>query len=448
MSRRAFIVVLDAVGAGELPDAAEFGDEGSNTLGNVATRRRRPATCRICRRSASATCCRSRAARRSPRRPRSPAACSSARSGKDTTVGPLGADRRHHASARSRPTRDGFPQELLDAFAAATGRGVIGNVAASGTEIIQRLGEEHQRTGKWIVYTSADSVFQIAAHEETVPLEELYAACRAARGLLTGEHAVARVIARPVRGRARRATAARRTATTSRSSRARPELPLAHPRGRRARDGRRQDQRHLRRLRHRRLAPDEVERRRPRRARSRSRASGREGLVFVNLVETDMTYGHRNDPEGFHRCLQEIDAAIPDLRAALGPDDLLVLTSDHGCDPTTPRPTTRASTRCCVAHVPGHGARRPPRRRVRRRRRDGGGLARARPRATACRARRSRCESRRADRAQARRRRARAGRGRVARRRLRRRAGGARADERVGDGGRLPRPLATPRRTS
>ena len=249
---------------------------------------------------------------------------------------------------------DGFPQELLDAFAAATGRGVIGNVAASGTEIIERLGEEHQRTGKWIVYTSADSVFQIAAHEETVPLEELYAACRTARGLLTGEHAVGARDRPAVRGRARRLPPhAEPPRLLARAPAA--ELPLAHPRGRGARDGRRQDQRHLRRLRHRRLLSDAARTPTGSRARSRSRARAATGSSSSNLVETDMTYGHRNDPEGFHRCLQEIDAAIPDLRAALGPDDLLVLTSDHGCDPTTPSTDHSREYALLVAHVPGRG---------------------------------------------------------------------------------------------
>ena len=198
MGRRAFIVVLDAVGAGELPDAASFGDTGSNTLGNVAH-----AVGGLDLPNLQALgfgnmlplegC------------PPAPAAPSIAgrllehSQGKDTTVGHW--ELAGIVTERAFPTYpDGFPQELLDAFAAATGRGVIGNVAASGTEIIERLGEEHQRTGKWIVYTSADSVFQIAAHETTVPLEELYAACRTARGLLTGEHAVGRVIARPFEG--------------------------------------------------------------------------------------------------------------------------------------------------------------------------------------------------------------------------------------------------------
>src|SRR5881397_3630302 len=162
---RACVIVLDAVGAGELPDAADFGDEGSNTLGNVAR----------------------------------------AVGGLDLpTLEALGLGNvmpLEGCSPQPMPTYPhGFPDEVIDPFMNRTGRGVLGNKPASGTEIIQELGEEHQRTGKWIVYTSADSVFQIAAHEETIPLQELYDACRSAREILTGKHAVGRVIARPFVG--------------------------------------------------------------------------------------------------------------------------------------------------------------------------------------------------------------------------------------------------------
>jgi phosphopentomutase len=240
---------------------------------------------------------------------------------------------------------------VIDPFMNRTGRGVIGNKPASGTEIIQELGEEHQRTGKWIVYTSADSVFQIAAHEQTIPLEELYAACRTARGLLTGDNAVARVIARPFEGEP---GAYRRTPNRHDFS-LEPARPNYLSRIREAGHqvtgvGKIKDI----------FAGCDIDDSYP----TKSNADGlartialardvREGLVFVNLVETDQTYGHRNDPEGFHRCLQEIDAAIPDLRAALGPDDLLVLTSDHGCDPTTASTDHSREYALLVAHVPG-----------------------------------------------------------------------------------------------
>jgi phosphopentomutase len=351
VGRRAFIVVLDAVGAGELPDAAAFGDAGSNTLGNVA---RAVGGLRLPHlqelgfgNMLPLEGC--------PPLPTAPSVAGRLRErsqGKDTTVGHW--ELTGIVTERPFPTYpDGFPQAVIDAFAAATGRGVIGNVAASGTEIIERLGEEHQRTGKWIVYTSADSVFQIAAHETTVPLEELYVACRTARGLLTGENAVARVIARPFEGDP---GAYRRTPN-------RHDFSLEPPRPNylsRIRDagarvtgvGKINDI----------FAGCDIDDSQPTRSNADGLArtialarDGSEGLVFVNLVETDMMYGHRNDPDGFHRCLQEIDAAIPALRAALGPDDLLLLTSDHGCDPTTASTDHSREYALLVAHVPGRG---------------------------------------------------------------------------------------------
>jgi phosphopentomutase len=349
VGRRAFIVVLDAVGAGELPDAAAFGDAGSNTLGNVAHAvggldlphlqalgLGNVLPLEGCPAASSAPSVAGRLLERSL--------------GKDTTVGHW--ELAGIVTERAFPTYpDGFPQELLGAFANATGRGVIGNVAASGTEIIERLGEEHQRTGAWIVYTSADSVFQVAAHEQTVPLEELYAACRTARGQLTGEHAVARVIARPFEGEP---GAYRRTANRHDFSLLPPRpnwLSRIRETGARVTGvGKIGDI----------FAGQDIDDSHPTRSNAdglaRTVALAREGgagLTFVNLVETDMTYGHRNDPEGFHRCLQEIDRAIPDLLAALGPDDLLLLTSDHGCDPTTPSTDHSREYALLLAHAPG-----------------------------------------------------------------------------------------------
>src|SRR5436305_5120689 len=195
---RACVIVLDAVGAGALPDAAEFGDEGSNTLANVAQAvggLDLPTLEALgfgnieplegCAAQPGAPAIAGRLLERSK--------------GKDTTTGHW--ELMGVVTPTAMPTYPyGFPDDVIDPFMNRTGRGVLGNKPASGTEIIQELGEEHQRTGKWIVYTSADSVFQIAAHEETVPLEELYAACRTAREILTGKHAVGRVIARPFTG--------------------------------------------------------------------------------------------------------------------------------------------------------------------------------------------------------------------------------------------------------
>ena len=345
-------MVLDAVGAGELPDAAEWGDQGSSTLAHVARAvggldlpnlqalgLGNVLPLEGCPPAANAPSAAGRLLEHSR--------------GKDTTVGHW--ELAGIVTERPFPTYpDGFPQEVLDRFAEATGRGVIGNVAASGTEIVERLGAEHQRTGKWIVYTSADSVFQIAAHEATVPLEELYAACRTARAQLTGEHAVGRVIARPFAGEP---GAYRRTAE-------RHDFSLEPPRPN-----------YLTRIREAGarvtgvgkigdvFAGCDIDDSNPTDSNAEGLArtielarEGGDGLVFVNLVETDQTYGHRNDPEGFHRCLQEIDAALPDLLGALGPDDLLVLTSDHGCDPTTPSTDHSREYALLVAHRPGRGS--------------------------------------------------------------------------------------------
>src|SRR3954465_10898436 len=195
---RACIIVLDAVGAGELPDAAEYGDAGSDTLGNVAQavggldlpnlealglgNVERLAGC--------------------PPQPGAPAVAGrlvERSKGKDTTTGHW--ELMGVVTPQPMPTYPhGFPHDVIDPFMHRTGRGVLGNKPASGTEIIQEVGEEHQRTGKWIVYTSADSVFQLAAHEETVPLEELYEACAVAREILTGNHARGRVLPRPLGG--------------------------------------------------------------------------------------------------------------------------------------------------------------------------------------------------------------------------------------------------------
>ena len=195
---RACVIVLDAVGAGELPDAAQFGDEGSNTLGNVARAvggLDLPALEALGLGNVMPL-------EGAPPQPGAPAVAGrllERSKGKDTTTGHW--ELMGIVTATAMPTYPhGFPHDVIDPFMHKTGRGVLGNKAASGTDIIQELGEEHQKTGKWIVYTSADSVFQIAAHEDTIPLEELYEACKIAREILTGKHAVGRVIARPFEG--------------------------------------------------------------------------------------------------------------------------------------------------------------------------------------------------------------------------------------------------------
>src|SRR5919204_3161979 len=195
---RACVIVLDAVGAGELPDASDYGDGGSDTLGNVAK-----AVGGLDLPNLEALGLGNvEPLQGCPPQPGAPAIAGrllERSKGKDTTSGHW--ELMGIVTPTPMPTYPhGFPHDVLDPFMHRTGRGVLGNVTASGTEIIQELGEEHQRTGKWIVYTSADSVFQIAAHEETIPLEELYQGCRIARVILTGKHAVGRVIARPFVG--------------------------------------------------------------------------------------------------------------------------------------------------------------------------------------------------------------------------------------------------------
>jgi phosphopentomutase len=249
---------------------------------------------------------------------------------------------------------DGFPDDVIDAFVQATGRGVIGNVPASGTEIIQELGDEQVETGKWIVYTSADSVFQIAAHEETIPLEELYEACRAAREILTGKHAVGRVIARPFVGEPGNYERTPNRHDFSLEPKRPNYLTLVREAGQQVHGvGKISDI----------FAGCDIDESRP----TKSNVDGiqqtetllrevDDGLIFTNLVETDMLWGHRNDPVNFHRCLQDFDRRLPDLLDALREQDLLILTSDHGCDPTTPSTDHSREHALLLAYVHGRNA--------------------------------------------------------------------------------------------
>ena len=331
MRRRAVILVLDGVGIGAAPDAASYGDVGSDTLGNLARVRGGLALPNLAAAGLGNV---------APLAGVEPAAepdgawglMHPASAGKDSTTGHWEIAGLH--LDRAFPTYPrGFPREVLDAFSSATGRAVLGNVAASGTEIIQRFGAEHERTGAWIVYTSADSVFQVAAHERVVPLDELYAACETARRQLVAPHDVSRVIARPFVGAP---GAYQRTANRRDYSLAPPGDTLIDA-----------------------LAAAGVPRAgvgkvddlfAGRNLSARHTASNAEGiahigewlrtadggLLFANLVDFDQLYGHRNDVPGFYRALQELDAALPGFEAALREDDLLFITADHGNDPTTP----------------------------------------------------------------------------------------------------------------
>jgi len=237
---------------------------------------------------------------------------------------------------RERPFRtypQGFPPSLLEEFARRTGRGYLGNTAASGTAIIAELGAEHQRTGKWIVYTSADSVFQVAAHEDTVGLDELYRACAIVRDLLVGEHAVSRVIARPFAGKAGAYTRTPRRKDFS----IEPVGPtlldrLAAAGVPRVGIGKVDDLFAARNIASEHTATNADAFRLIERALDDTEA----GFIFVNVIEFDQTWGHRNDVPGFHEGLKQLDAWIPRLEARTTGDDLIILTADHGNDPTTP----------------------------------------------------------------------------------------------------------------
>ena len=337
MTRRAAIIVLDGVGIGGAPDAAQYGDAGSNTLGNLARAvggLRVPAL----QRAGLGNIDRIEGVPATARPEAAHGLLQPASAGKDSTTGHWEIAGVH--LARPFPTfPNGFPKDLLAEFSRRTGRGVLGNVAASGTDILSRCGEEHQRSGAWIVYTSADSVFQIAAHEEVVPLDELYRACEIARELLTPPNDVSRVIARPFIGSsgAYARTGHRRDFSI-------------HPPGETLLDA---------------LAAAGVERSgvgkvddlfAGRSLKSRHTADNAEGIrgirewltdttvgnrgigrfLLANLVDFDQVYGHRNDVPGFHSALRQFDAALPELLTALREDDLLFVTADHGNDPTTP----------------------------------------------------------------------------------------------------------------
>jgi phosphopentomutase len=349
---RACVIVLDAVGAGELPDADDYGDVGSDTLGNVA----RAVGGLDLPNLEALGLGNVEPLQGCPPQPGAPAIAGRLvehSKGKDTTTGHW--ELMGVVTPTAFPTYShGFPHDVIDPFMHRTGRGVLGNKPASGTEIIQELGEEHQRTGKWIVYTSADSVFQIAAHEEIVPLQELYSACRAAREILTGKHAVGRVIARPFLGEPGNYQRTPNRHDYSLEPRRPNYLTLVREAGLEVHGvGKIHDI----------FAGCDIDESYS----TKSNVEGisaterlmevlDDGLVFVNLVETDTLWGHRNDPVNFHRCLQDFDRRLPDLLAALRPRDLLVLTSDHGCDPTTPSTDHSREHALLMMYVEGRNA--------------------------------------------------------------------------------------------
>jgi len=329
--KRAAIIVLDGMGIGRAPDQDAYGDAGSDTLGNVARAvggLHLPNLERL-----GLGLCRALAGVGRPAQPGAAYGVALPRSpGKDSTTGHwelcgVLLDR----PFRTYPT--GFPVALLDEFARRTERGWLGNKAASGTAIIDELGAEHQRTGQWIVYTSADSVFQVAAHEESVPLAELYRACGVARDMLVGEHAVSRVIARPFEGTPGdyRRTAHRKDFSIEPVGTTLLDL-LAAAGVPRIGIGKVDDL-----FAGRNIASEHT----PTNADAyrlieKALDEAATGFIFVNVIEFDQTWGHRNDVPGFHQGLAELDGWLPRLVARLKGDDLIIITADHGNDPTTP----------------------------------------------------------------------------------------------------------------
>src|ERR1700736_2879747 len=332
---RIFWIVLDSVGIGELPDAAVYGDVGRSTLGHIAESRplEIPNLVRL------------GLANIAPLKHQTPATAPIGAYGKGATISP-GKDTTtgHWEMAgvwldQAFPVyKNGFPRELIEEFEKQIGRKTIGNKPASGTGIIKELGEEHVRTGKQIVCTSGDSVFQIAAHEDVIPITELYRMCEIARKLLDGPHRVGRVIARPFAG------PVGNFARTSRrhdyavdpprpmlldvlEDRAVPVFGI----------GKIHD------IYNGRGVSDYIT--------TKSNADGmakltaalrqrQQGLVFCNLVDFDMLYGHRKDVEGFAKSLEEFDQLLSAFLPLLQPSDLLLITADHGCDPDPRWPTT------------------------------------------------------------------------------------------------------------
>ncbi len=327
--KRIFLIVLDSFGIGAMPDAPAFADVGVNTLAACAGSRALhiPNLIAAGLGNIDGVSCLPRTDK-----PLGAAArLTEASQGKDTTIGHW--EIAGVISPRPLPTYpEGFPQEVLDAFTQATGRGCLCNKPYSGTDVIRDYGKEHMETGKWIVYTSADSVFQVAAHEDVVPLEELYDACRKARQLLRGEHGVGRVIARPFLGSPENGF--QRTPRRHDFSLEPPAETMLDAIKAAGLDtiavGKIHD-----------IFAGQGD---TQYVFNTSNANGMEhtdrfagedfhGLCFVNLVDFDMLYGHRRDIEGYARALTEFDAWLGAFLPKLGPEDLVMITADHGCDP-------------------------------------------------------------------------------------------------------------------
>ena len=331
MFRRVILIVLDSVGIGEMPDAAAFGDAGRDTLGHVAASRplKIPTLVRL-----GLANIRPLKNLDPPARPAGAyGKAAIASPGKDTTTG-------HWEMAglyleHPFPTYPhGFPRELIEEYERRIGRKVLGNKPASGTEIIKELGEEHLRTGSPIVYTSADSVFQVAAHEEVIPIEELYRICQIAREMLVPPHQVGRVIARPFVGPPGNFTRTERRRDFAIDPPQPTLLDLLREKGLFTYGvGKIHDIYCGRGL----AAYTKTKNNADGIAKTLDAISKYgEGLIFTNLVDFDQLYGHRNDVEGYAQALEEADIGIAQMMEGIGRDDLLMITADHGCDPATP----------------------------------------------------------------------------------------------------------------
>lgn len=329
--KRAIIIVMDSVGMGELPDAGRYGDIGSNTLGNIADRIDNFALPNL-ERLGLGNIDGIKSYKRQENPVGSYGRMAEKSAGKDTTTG-------HWEIAgivldRPFPVYpDGFSGEIIAEFERQINTKTLGNVAASGTEIIKQLGQQHVKTGYPIVYTSADSVFQIAAHEDVVPVERLYEMCRIARDILKGEHAVGRVIARPFTGVEGSFTRTDRRRDFSLKPTCRTMLDYAVEKGYEVKAvGKIEDifsKQGITEAVHTHGNMDGVDQT------LKFMKQDFEGIIFTNLVDFDMLYGHRNNVEGYANALREFDGRVPEILDVLKPDDILIITADHGCDPTT-----------------------------------------------------------------------------------------------------------------
>jgi len=327
--KRIFLIVLDSFGIGAMPDSESFGDVGVNTLAACATSKYLtiPNMVAAGLGNIDGVSC----LPKTDVPTGAVARMQEASMGKDTTIGHW--EIAGIVSPDPLPTYpNGFPQEVLDAFEEATGRGCLCNLPYSGTDVIRDYGQEHLDTGKWIIYTSADSVFQVAAHEELVPLEELYEACHKARNILRGKHGVGRVIARPFVGDA--VNGFKRTSNRHDYSLEPPRETMLD-----AIKAAGLDSIAVGKIHDIFAGYGDTEF-----VFNKSNANGMEhalhyadqdftGLCFVNLVDFDMQFGHRRDIDGYARALNEFDAWLPSLLTKLGDEDLVMVTADHGCDP-------------------------------------------------------------------------------------------------------------------